>query len=69
MHVVVKISYLTCVLLCHQMYYNMRIKTLKRNTTNILRKGKEALLARKSQVMISPTMMGMMGLGFRVCRR
>jgi hypothetical protein len=34
------------------MYYNMRIKTLKRNTTNILRKGKEALLARKSQVMM-----------------
>lgn len=26
-----------------KMYYNMRIKTLKRNTTNILRKGGEAL--------------------------
>ncbi len=26
-----------------KMYYNMRIKTLKRNTTNILRKGKVSL--------------------------
>jgi hypothetical protein len=33
-----------------KMYYNMRIKTLKRNTTNILRKGREALSARKAQL-------------------
>jgi hypothetical protein len=30
-----------------KMYYNMRIKTLKRNTTNINRKGKDAFLERK----------------------
>ena len=32
-----------------KMYYNMRIKTLKRNTTNILRKGREVFNGRKSQ--------------------
>ena len=29
-----------------KMYYNMRIKTLKRNTSNVIRKGMEARQAR-----------------------
>ena len=29
-----------------KMYYNMRIKTLKRNTSNVIRKGMEARLLR-----------------------
>ena len=38
-----------------KMYYNMRIKTLKRNTTNINRKGKDAFLARKNALNLSLT--------------
>ena len=30
-----------------KMYYNMRIKTLKRNTSNVIRKGMEARLRRR----------------------
>jgi hypothetical protein len=33
-----------------KMYYNMRIKTLKRNTSNVIRKGMEARQAKASQV-------------------
>ena len=36
-----------------KMYYNMRIKTLKRNTTNINRKGKDAFLARKNALTLT----------------
>ena len=36
-----------------KMYYNMRIKTLKRNTTNIIRKGKEAFLSRKNDLTLT----------------
>ena len=38
-----------------KMYYNMRIKTLKRNTTNILRKGRDACLNLKEE--LSKTLM------------